>query len=137
MSQSSEVIVVRGVFQMRGGSSDNLRAVNPVPVDRELMIETDTGRVKCGDGIHCWTELPYVSAPRNSVSLVLGADDIERKSIRLPEDCGTCLDVFVNGLLAEYGSDYEINGETMSWSGLALDGLLQSGDRISIKYERK
>ena len=137
MSQSSEVILIRGVFQMRGGTSDNLRAVNPIPVNRELMIETDTGRVKAGDGIHTWTELPYVSVPRNSVSFVLGTDDIARKSIELPEDCGSCLDVFVNGLLAEYSSDYKTDNETLTWDGLGLDGILQYGDSLTIKYERK
>lgn len=126
-----------GVIQLRGGTSDNLKNANPILVCRELMIEIDTGRVKAGDGIHSWTELPYVSAPRNSVSVILSDDDITKKSIRLPEDCGTFLDVFVNGLEANEGEDYEINNEILSWDGFALDEILVSGDRISIKYERK
>lgn len=137
MSQSSEVIVVRGVIQMRGGTSDKLRAANPIPQYRELMIETDTGRVKAGDGVRTWTELPYVSAPHASVSLTLGANDITAKTILLPEDCGVCLDVYVNGLLATEYEDYEFDGNRLIWNGLALDNILQSGDRLTIKYERK
>lgn len=34
-------------------------SVNPVLADGELAIETDTDRIKFGDGVTAWTSLPY------------------------------------------------------------------------------
>lgn len=33
-----------------------------------------------------------------------------------------------------YGDDYSVSGTTLSWSGLGLDGILGSGDKIRIGY---
>ena len=33
-----------------------------------------------------------------------------------------------------YGDDYTVSGSTLSWSGLGLDGVLASGDKVVIKY---
>lgn len=33
-----------------------------------------------------------------------------------------------------YGTDYTVSGSTLSWSGLALDGVLAAGDKLRIQY---
>lgn len=67
-------------FRVRGGLAAALATVNEVPLARELVIETDTGKAKIGDGVTSWNALEYwkagagiltvTSAPSNS----LGAD---------------------------------------------------------------
>lgn len=43
------------------------------------------------------------------------------------------LDV-IGGGAQFYGDDFTVSGTTLSWSGLGLDGVLSSGDRVRIGY---
>lgn len=47
-------------IQLRRGLSATLATVNEVPLDGELVVETDTGRVKAGDGVKNYNSLEYV-----------------------------------------------------------------------------
>jgi len=49
-------------LRMRGGTAAEWTAANPVLLSRELGIETDTRRLKMGDGTTAWTSLPYFLA---------------------------------------------------------------------------
>lgn len=44
--------------------------VNPVLADGEPGHETDTGKVKIGDGLRSWVDLPYVSGDGVSQSVL-------------------------------------------------------------------
>ncbi len=46
-------------FQIPGYTAPDWTAGNPVLLARELAFETDTGRVKLGDGAKAWKDLPY------------------------------------------------------------------------------
>ena len=46
-------------LQLRGDTSANWTAANPVLADREMAIETDTRQFKIGDGVTSWNDLPY------------------------------------------------------------------------------
>ena len=48
-------------FRIRGGTAADLATVNEVPLRRELCIELDTGKMKLGDGVTAWNDLPYIS----------------------------------------------------------------------------
>lgn len=48
-----------GVIQLRGGTSTALTAVNPSLAQREICVETDTGKLKVGNGTDRWNDLPY------------------------------------------------------------------------------
>lgn len=48
-------------IQLRGDEAANWTATNPVLNAREPGIETDTGRIKWGDGATSWSALPYWS----------------------------------------------------------------------------
>ena len=128
-----------GVIQLRGGTAEVLKAENPLPSRRELILEIDTGRIKCGDGSHSWNELPYVSGSERCYSLVLSSEDIAAKGITLPSDYdGTgSVRVTVNGLEASLDEDYALNGYSLEWAGLWLDGILQASDKITITYTRR
>jgi hypothetical protein len=54
-----ETILYR--FRVRGGTAAALAALNEVPLARELVFETDTGRSKLGDGATQFNALPYVA----------------------------------------------------------------------------
>jgi hypothetical protein len=47
------------IIQLRGDTSANWTAANPILAERELAIETDTYFYKIGDGITTWNSLPY------------------------------------------------------------------------------
>jgi hypothetical protein len=49
-------------FKLRGGAAAAITALNEVPLARELIVETDTGKIKMGDGVTAWTSLPYWNA---------------------------------------------------------------------------
>lgn len=48
-------------FTVRGGTAAALAARNEIPLARELVVETDTERIKLGDGITPYNALEYIS----------------------------------------------------------------------------
>ena len=47
-------------IQLRRGTVAGLAAANEVPLAGELVVETDTGRVKAGDGVSNYNSLEYI-----------------------------------------------------------------------------
>lgn len=45
---------------MRGGTASEWSTANPVLGAREIGVETDTGKLKIGDGTTDWNSLPYL-----------------------------------------------------------------------------
>lgn len=56
-------------LKMRGDTAAAWTAANPVLLARELGIETDTRRLKVGDGTTAWTALPYISGSGGATDL--------------------------------------------------------------------
>lgn len=52
MTIADNILTLDGILQLRGGTKAALAQKNPLLGRREVMIETDTGRMKTGDGIH-------------------------------------------------------------------------------------
>lgn len=48
-------------FQVAGRPSGEWAQGNPVILDRELAVERDTSKIKLGDGVKAWSDLPYQS----------------------------------------------------------------------------
>ncbi|MFW0773544.1 hypothetical protein ACLRGI_10285, partial [Paenarthrobacter nitroguajacolicus] len=48
-------------IQLRRGTAANWASVNPVLGQGEPGIETDTGKLKFGNGVTAWLALPYAS----------------------------------------------------------------------------
>ena len=59
------------VFKQRRGTSAALAAANETPAAGQIIYETDTNRIKVGNGITPYNSLPYLVAP-TSVSDVVG-----------------------------------------------------------------
>jgi hypothetical protein len=57
-----DVVELNARAPMRGTAAD-LAALNPVPFIGQLVIESDTGYTKHGDGVTNYTGLPYTSIP--------------------------------------------------------------------------
>lgn len=60
------------LITVRKGTVASWTAANPVLDAGELGAETDTGRLKIGDGATAWTSLPYVGI-RDSLIVTVGA----------------------------------------------------------------
>ena len=48
-------------LQLRGGTAAEWTSANPILAAREVCIETDTNKIKIGDGINRWASLPYMT----------------------------------------------------------------------------
>jgi hypothetical protein len=57
--------VIPGRFQLRRDTAQNWRTANPNPIlaNGEQGLETDTKKMKIGDGVTRWNDLAYFSDP--------------------------------------------------------------------------
>jgi hypothetical protein len=53
------VLKPSGVVQLRGGTFEAMSEANPLLARREVAVEIDTGKIKVGDGVTSWNDLPY------------------------------------------------------------------------------
>ena len=61
--------------QIRGGTAAEWTAANPILAHREFAIETDTNKLKVGNGSSNWAALPYVFtlSPDDASEIMKGA----------------------------------------------------------------
>jgi len=52
------------IIQIRGDNAANWTAINPILAEREFAYETDTKRMKAGNGTTAWNSLPYFEVAR-------------------------------------------------------------------------
>lgn len=55
-------------IQLKGGTAAQGAVVNPVLAARQLGVETDTGRIKVGDGVTAWNVRGYSGAAASKVT---------------------------------------------------------------------
>ena len=55
---NENVMSISGPIQHRRGLSATLGASDYVPAAGEVLVATDTGEMKAGDGVHTWAQLP-------------------------------------------------------------------------------
>ena len=58
---SSSQKVIKTTFLLRRGTTSAWEKANPILQYGEPGYEKDTGKLKIGDGIHPWNELPYLT----------------------------------------------------------------------------
>ena len=68
-------------FQLRRDTAANWTAVNPTLGPGEPALEINTRRVKYGDGVTAWNDLPYSSVPATSFIQTL-LDDLDEAAAR-------------------------------------------------------
>lgn len=54
-------VIIPYRFKVLGNTASALAADTGIPRDRELVLETDTGRMKRGDGSTAYNDLPYIN----------------------------------------------------------------------------
>jgi len=55
-------------IQNKRGTAADITAVNPIPADGELLYETDTNRMKVGDGVTRYNALPYLKSAASDIT---------------------------------------------------------------------
>ena len=162
MGNDNNILTSILLIQHKGGSKEALQQVNPLLERREIVVETDTGKLKVGDGVHHWNELPYSGAsslPDDGKAYVarngswevlpelvtekhsLTSTEIENKaftlsnSIAAGEENNTLL--FVSGVVQTIGTDYDVSGNLITWAEKGLADIeLKTGDVFLIQYRK-
>ena len=160
MAVDNGILKPSGVIQLRGGTKQVLHEVNPLLASREIVIETDTGRLKAGDGIHRWNELPYAGVPpppddgkayviRNGQwqavqeltveTHFITAEEITAQAFRLFHSVAEGYEervlLFASGVAQAAGKDFLASGKVISWKGLGLaDVELEAGEIFLVQY---
>ena len=65
----NNVMNLNGPVQLKGGTAAALNAANPLLAQREIAVEVDTGKIKVGNGINYWNDLPYSDSSSSSSTL--------------------------------------------------------------------
>ena len=52
------IMTISGPIQHKRGTSAALSASSYVPAAGEIVVATDTGEMRAGDGLHAWSNLP-------------------------------------------------------------------------------
>ena len=140
----NEALKISGVIQLRGGTKSAMEQVNPILRRREACVETDTGRMKVGDGEHAWNDLPYSggSSSRTTENHTLTASEAEAKEFSLDDTIASGHEnstlLFVLGVLQVYGQDYEVSDGKVKWADKSMSELeLREGDILQISYEKE
>ena len=163
MTADNNILTSIVVIQHRGGTTSALQQMNPLLERREIVVETDTGKLKVGDGVHNWKDLPYSGASslpddgqayiaRNGSWEVLPelitekhsitASEVENKALTLSHSVasgeeGNML-LFVSGVVQTVGTDYDVSGNLLTWSEKGLSDIsLKAGDVLLIQYRKE
>lgn len=61
MAEKNEIFAT---LIVRGGATEEWQTKNPTPEERELCVEmtTDRPKLKIGDGVTPWNDLPYITS---------------------------------------------------------------------------
>lgn len=84
---------IKGKIQSRIDTASNWSNKNPVLLAGEIGIESDTYRLKAGDGSTSWNNLPYLREPaETNVSVSIKPSDGTETWIEVPTE-----DLYVGG----------------------------------------
>ena len=74
-------------IQLFRGTATDLASTNPVLLAGELAVETDTGRIKAGNGTSAYNSLEYTDKPHGlaSETLTFVLDDEAETDAEAPE----------------------------------------------------
>ena len=73
-------------IQLRNDLAETWKSKNPVLLKGEMGVETDTRKIKIGDGTTAWTSLAYVGADVNDILAVINDNRDTCTQIELTQD---------------------------------------------------
>jgi hypothetical protein len=146
-------------IQLRGNTTANLTSANETFDARRLVIATDTGKIKIGDGSTPWVNLPYVNVLPSQVKTAfcvwipgkpLVNETLYRTQINndtaftIPAGGGNCLGNATTAATANYTIDLKKNGTsngTLTWVANSTSATISiasavtfaSGDIMSLE----
>lgn len=112
-------------IQLRNGTAAEWTAKNPVLLKGEMGIETDTHKIKVGDGSTQWSELAYCGADTNDILNVINANRDSCTVIKLAEGETTAdkLSAIENPKKGDIAVIIDgIAGEAKSYTSYVYDG---------------
>ena len=112
-------------IQLRNGTAAEWTAKNPVLLKGEMGIETDTHKIKVGDGSTQWSELAYCGADTNDILNVINANRDSCTVIELAEGETTAdkLSAIENPKKGDIAVIIDgIAGEAKSYTSYVYDG---------------
>jgi hypothetical protein len=65
------------IIKLKGGPAANWTNANPTLAARELGIETDTLKIKIGDGATAWTTLSYATVTPDELEAAMTITEID------------------------------------------------------------
>jgi hypothetical protein len=74
---------VADIIQIRRDTSSNWTSVNPTLAQGELGVETNTSKIKIGDGTTAWNSLAYIIDPSTYIT-TSGTQTLTNKTIITP-----------------------------------------------------
>ena len=113
-------------IQLRNGTAAEWTAKNPVLLKGEMGIETDTHKIKVGDGSTQWSELAYCGADTNDILNVINANRDSCTVIELAEGETTAdkLSAIENPKKGDIAVIIDgIAGEAKSYTSYVYDGV--------------
>ena len=133
-------------IQLRRDTASNWTTNNPTPAEGELCIEKDTIKIKFGDGVTDWNNLPYFESGdvfiQEIETFIVNNTIISNGYVSLTENIEKDKPhlVNMNGLLLFEGSseDFTIDdvGNRIVFTN-TQSSLLTIGDKIQITYLHK
>lgn len=61
------------IIQIKRGTAASATANNPILADGEFGYETDTSKIKVGDGVTAWNSLPYLEVEADVAAAIIAA----------------------------------------------------------------
>jgi hypothetical protein len=134
------VVQSQGLQGPRGKSFEDVTISPPLSYESE----TETFRITppSPNQVYRWdgTQWQPVTLPDRFVEhRALTPAEVSSKSLTLSnpltDPTRLVVDVAGGGGALFPGIDYQLTGNSLSWAGLTLDGILESGDRVRLIYE--
>ena len=113
----ADTITTIAQIQFKRGTAQRMIEVNPLLAEGEPGYEYDTHKLKIGDGIHKWNDLPYIGGNNSEVS---GTEEIISVNLftELPKngESSKLYRVISNKLL------YQWNSQSNNYEALGSEG---------------
>lgn len=104
------------IIQIRRDTSSNWTSVNPTLAQGELGVETNTSKIKIGDGTTTWNSLAYLIDPSTFISTT-GVQTLTNKTISADDNT-------LSGLAA---SSFVLSDSSGNIDGTAAQKVIPSG----------
>lgn len=116
------------IIQLRRDSAANWTSVDPTLAEGEMGIETDTLRLKIGNGVDEWTALPYYTTPGGVTSVAMSVPTGLEVTGSPITSTGTFAITFATGYSIPTTAKQADWDSAFGWGNHASAGYLDSAD---------